>query len=52
MSEWIAKTREDLSISYDGKELQVFVERDDFGARYVEIPLDDVISFLRTKGKV
>jgi len=37
MSEWITPTTEDIDLSEDGKEVHIFIESDDFGARYILI---------------
>ncbi len=37
MSEWITPKKEDIDLSYDGKELHIWFESDDFGNRYVSL---------------
>jgi len=41
MSVWIEiKDKDSLDISDDGKDLEIFVNQDDFGANYYTVPLD------------
>ena len=37
MSEWITPKTEDIDLTEDGKEIHIYFESDDFGARYISI---------------
>ena len=37
MSEWITPKIEDIDITEDGKEVHIYFESNDFGARYISI---------------
>lgn len=37
MSEWITPEKEDIDLSLDGKELHIYIESDNSGARYISV---------------
>lgn len=46
MSEWIDIKKENISLSDDKKEIEVYFESDDFGARYINLKVEDLKSLL------
>lgn len=40
MSEWIDIKKEDITLSDDKTEVEVYFESDDFGARYINLKVD------------
>ena len=47
MSLWHEKEKEDISFSYDGKEMHIYIESDDSGAIYVSVKVSDVKELLK-----
>lgn len=37
MSEWLTPKKEDVDLTEDGKELHIYFENNDYGARYISI---------------
>lgn len=42
MSEWINVEKENISLSEDKTEIEVYFESDDFGARYINLKVKDL----------
>lgn len=51
MSFWYEKGIKDLDVSLDGKDLHIWIDSDDFGNRYVAIPIEDIKKFMKDIAK-
>ena len=46
MSEWRTVDKDDISFSEDRESVHVFLEQNDFGSVYLEIPLNHLVEVL------
>lgn len=46
MSEWLDIKKEDIALSDDKTEVEIYFESDDFGARYINLKVEDLKELL------
>lgn len=46
MSKWYEPKLKEWKVSDDGKEIQIWIDSDDFGNIYVSLPAEDIKQFL------
>lgn len=46
MSEWIDIKKEHIALSSDKKEVEIYFENDNFGARYLNVKVEDLLELL------
>ena len=46
MSKWYKTKKEDISLSDDGEEINVYIDSDEFGSIYTEIKVKDIKELL------